>query len=140
MLSDFSLTIPELNYAFISIEGGFIASKLLKNSIIAKENLDRISAMSYSVFQTANRCSWLLKKMHAENVLIDCQNTFQFINGLGKAIFCTEIGKSKQKLGLLRLILPKFLNKINILIKKASEIQEHYTFDIKRLLGDLVIK
>jgi len=25
-------------------------------------------------------------------------------------------------------------------IKKASEIQEHYTFDIKKLLGDLVIK
>jgi len=78
--------------------------------------------------------------MHAENILIDCQNTFQFINGLGKAIFCTEIGKTKQKLGLLRLILPQFLNKINNLIKKASEIQEPYAFDVKRLLGDLIIK
>ena len=102
--------------------------------------LDRISAMSYSVFQTANRCSWLLKKMHAEKILIDCQNTFQFINGLGKAIFCTEVGKAKQKLGLLRLILPQFLNKIDKLIKRASEIQEPYAFDVKRLLGDLVIK
>jgi len=140
VLSDFSLTIPDLRYAFISIEGGFIASQLLKNSIVDKQILDRISAMSYSVFQTANRCSWLLKKMHAEKVLIDCQNTFQFINGLGKAIFCTEIGKAKQKLGLLRLILPQFLNKMNSLIKKASEMQDHYAFDVKRLLGDLVIK
>ena len=140
MLSDFSLTIPDLRYAFISIEGGFIASQLLKNSIVDKQILDRISAMSYSVFQTANRCSWLLKKMHAEKILIDCQNTFQFINGLGKAIFCTEIGKAKQKLGLLRLILPQFLNRMNSLIKKASEMQDHYAFDVKRLLGDLVIK
>ncbi|TFG14527.1 MAG: hypothetical protein EU535_03130 [Promethearchaeota archaeon] len=140
ILNEFSFTIPDLKYAFVSIEGGFIASELLKNSNLHKDKLDRISAMSYSVFQTANRCSWLLKKMHTENILIDCHNSYQFINGLGKAIFCTEIGKAKQKLGLLRLILPQFLNKINNVIKKASEIQEHYTFDIKKLLGDLVIK
>ena len=140
ILNDFSFTIPDLKYAIVSIEGGFIAAEMLKNSSIQKEKLDRISAMSYSVFQTANRCSWLLKKMHTENILIDCHNSFQFINGLGKAIFCTEIGKTKQKLGLLRLILPQFLNKIDDLIKRASEIQEPYPFDIKRLLGDLVIK
>jgi predicted regulator of Ras-like GTPase activity (Roadblock/LC7/MglB family) len=140
ILNDFSFTIPDLKYAIVSIEGGFIAAEMLKNSSIQKDKLDRISAMSYSVFQTANRCSWLLKKMHTENILIDCHNSFQFINGLGRAIFCTEIGKTKQKLGLLRLILPQFLNKIDDLIKRASEIQEPYPFDIKRLLGDLVIK
>ncbi len=140
ILNDFSFTIPDLKYAIVSIEGGFIAAEMLKNSSIQKDKLDKISAMSYSVFQTANRCSWLLKKMHTENILIDCHNSFQFINGLGRAIFCTEIGKTKQKLGLLRLILPQFLNKIDDLIKRASEIQEPYPFDIKRLLGDLVIK
>jgi predicted regulator of Ras-like GTPase activity (Roadblock/LC7/MglB family) len=140
ILSDFSFTIPDLKYAIVSIEGGFIAAEMLKNPSILKDKLDRISAMSYSVFQTANRCSWLLKKMHTEKILIDCQNSFQFINGLGKAIFCTEIGKTKQKLGLLRLILPQFLNKIDDLIKRASEIQEPSLFEIKRLLGDLVIK
>ncbi|MFX0073315.1 MAG: hypothetical protein ACFFAO_19735 [Candidatus Hermodarchaeota archaeon] len=140
VLEDFSLTIPDLKYAFISIEGGFIASKLLKNTRIPIENIDNISAMSYSVFQTANRCSWLLKKMNTDNILIDCSNKFQFINGLGKSIFCTEVGKNKQKLGLLRLILPQFSKKISELIKTASEIQEPKIFDIKTLLGDLVIK
>jgi len=140
VLNDFSLTIPDLKYAFISIEGGFIASKILRNTIINNDELDNISAMSYSVFQTANRCSWLLKKMNTENILIDCYNSFQFINGLGKAIFSSEIGKVRQKLGFLRLLLPQFSKKINILIKKASEIQDYRTFDVKKLLGDLVIK
>ena len=140
VLNDFSLTIPDLKYAFISIDGGFVASKILKNSKVNNDELDNISAMSYSVFQTANRCSWLLKKMHTENILIDCDNSFQFINGLGKSIFSSEIGKARQKLGLLRLLLPQFSKKINILIKKASEIQEYRTFDVKKLLGDLVIK
>ncbi|TFG23908.1 MAG: roadblock/LC7 domain-containing protein [Promethearchaeota archaeon] len=140
VLNDFSLTIPDLKYAFISIDGGFVASKILKNSRVNNDELDNISAMSYSVFQTANRCSWLLKKMHTENILIDCDNSFQFINGLGKSIFSSEIGKARQKLGLLRLLLPQFSKKINNLIKKASEIQEYRTFDVKKLLGDLVIK
>lgn len=140
ILNDFSITIPDLKYAFLTVEGGFIASKILKNKSIEKAELDKISAMSYSLFQTSNRCAWLLKKMHAENILVDCENSFQFINGLGKAIFSTEIGKTRQKLGLLRLILPQFSNKIKNLMKKASELQAHRTFDVKRLLGELVIK
>jgi len=140
ILKNISVTIPDLNYAFVTIEGGFIASKFLKKSDFNTENLDKVSAMSYSLFQTANRCAWLLKKMQAESILLDCQNSFQFIDGLGKAIFSTEIGKQRQKLGLIRLILPQFSKKIDNLVKRASEIQDHGTFDIKRMLGELVIK
>lgn len=140
VLNNISLTVPDLKYAFVTIEGGFIASKFLKNFDLSTENLDKISAMSYSLFQTANRCAWLLKKMHAEKILLDCQHSFQFIEGLGKSIFSAVIGKMRQKLGLIRLILPQFTNKINILIKEASEIQEFRTFDIKRMLGELIIK
>ena len=140
VLSDFSLIIPDLKYAFITIEGGFIASKLLKKFNMAEKNLDSISAMSYSLLQTANRCAWLLKKMHVEKILLDCENSFQFINGIGKSLFSAEIGKSRQKLGLLRLILPQFSKKINDIVKEASEIQDFKTFNIKSLLGKLIIK
>jgi len=140
VLDNISLTIPDLNYAFVSIEGGFIASKLLKKIDMSPEKLDKISAMSYSLFQTANRCAWLLKKMPAESILLDCQNSFQFIDGLGKSIFSTVIGKVRQKLGLIRLILPQFTQRINLLLKEASNIQDFRTFDIKRMLGELVIK
>ncbi len=140
VLNNISLTIPDLKYAFITIEGGFIASKLLKKVEMSSEKLDKISAMSYSLFQTANRCAWMLKKMHAERILLDCDNTFQFIDGLGKAVFSTIIGKMRQKLGLIRLILPQFTKKVSTLIKEASDFQEHRTFDIKRMLGELIIK
>ncbi|MHA2398172.1 MAG: hypothetical protein ACXADU_04710 [Promethearchaeota archaeon] len=139
-LKTMSAAIPDLNYAFVTIEGGFIASKLLKRVELSSEKLDKISAMSYSLFQTANRCAWLLKKMNAESILLDCKDSFQFIDGLGKAIFSTVIGKVRQKLGLIRLILPQFKKKINHLLKEASEIQEVRSFDIKRMLGELVIK
>lgn len=140
VLSNFSVAIPDLKYAYITLEGGFIASKLVKNLTIYENSLDNISAMSYSLFQTANRCAWLLKKMNADSILIDCEGAFQFIHGLGKAIFSTEIGKVRQKLGLIRLILPQFSKKISFLIKQASELQDHRSFDIKTLLGELVIK
>ncbi|MFW9864892.1 MAG: hypothetical protein ACFFEN_02245 [Candidatus Thorarchaeota archaeon] len=140
VLNTISRAIPDLKYAFVTIEGGFIASKLLKKMEMEPEILDKSSAMSYSLFQTANRCAWLLKKMHAESILLDCQHSFQFIDGLGKAIFSAIIGKTHQKLGLIRLILPQFTKKINGLIKEASEIQDFKTFDIKRMLGELVIK
>ncbi|MFX1325367.1 MAG: hypothetical protein ACFE8N_10445 [Promethearchaeota archaeon] len=139
-LNTISVAVPDLRYAFITIEGGFIASKLLKKVDVRIETLDKISAMSYSLFQTANRCAWLLKKMNADSILLDCQNSFQFIDGLGKAIFSTVIGKARQKLGLIRLILPQFTKKIDVLLKEASEIQDVRTFDIKRMLGELVIK
>ena len=140
VLSNISVTVPDMKFAFVTIEGGFIASRLLNNYDVNTDKLDKISAMSYSLFQTANRCAWLLKKMHAESILLDCQHSFQFIEGLGKAIFSTVIGKIRQKLGLIRLILPQFTNRINNLVKEASEIQDFRTFDIKRMLGELVIK
>ncbi|TFG16160.1 MAG: hypothetical protein EU531_07460 [Promethearchaeota archaeon] len=140
VLNNFNTAVPDLKYAYITIEGGFIASKIHKTKEIPNYQLDNISAMSYSLFQTANRCAWLLKKMNADSILLDCDSAFQFIYGLGKSIFSTEIGKSKQRLGLIRLILPQFSKKINSLIKEASELQDHRTFDIKTLLGELVIK
>jgi predicted regulator of Ras-like GTPase activity (Roadblock/LC7/MglB family) len=96
--------------------------------------------MTYSLFQTANRCAWLLKKMKAENLLIDGTETFQFIKSMGKALFTIEIIKSKQKLGLLRLFLPQFTSKIDKLIRRAIDIQKQTKFNVQKLLGELVIK
>ncbi len=140
VLSEFSLTIPDLQYAFITIDGGFIASKILKKVTLPNEQLDQISAMSYSLYQTANRCAWLLKKMNVESITLDRQASTQFIYGMNKSIFSTEIGKTKQKLGLLRLVMPQFSSKINAIIKKAIELQDYKSFDVKALLGQLIIK
>ena len=79
ILSNFSVAVPDLKYAYITVDGGFIVSKLLKTRDSTTQKIDNISAMSYSLFQTANRCAWLLKKMNAESILLDCNDVFQFI-------------------------------------------------------------
>jgi len=140
ILEDLSNAIRSIEYALITVDGGFIASKLVKSNFIGAYELDNISAMSYSLFQTANRCAWLLKKMNAENLLIDGTNTFQFIKNMGKALFTVEISKSNQKLGLLRLFLPQFTSKIDLLIKSAMSFQKEKKFDVHKLFGELVIK
>jgi predicted regulator of Ras-like GTPase activity (Roadblock/LC7/MglB family) len=138
-LKDFNKTINNLKYAFISLEGGFIASNIINNGV-SKRRLDNISAMSYSLFQTANRCAWLLKKMRATNILLECNDTYQFIHGLKNAVFTTEIGKKNQKLGLLRLFLPKFLNRMDKILIEASKIENSKKFNLKELIGEVLIK
>ena len=134
------MAIPDLRYAHISIKGGFIASKIIKTSNVP--NLDTISAMDYALFQTANKYAMLLKNMKVENVLLDCEDVFQFISNysLENAIFSTEIGKSRQKLGLIRLIIPQFSRKISNLIKEATEIKNADVVDVKHLISELFIK
>lgn len=141
LLNNFSRTILDLNYAFLTVEGGFILSQILKSEEIEDDSIDSISAMSYSLFQVANRCSWLLKKMEAEKILLDTQNSFQFINKVHRGVFCSEIAKGgKMRLGLIRLYIPQFLKKASEILKKASEREKMKSFDIKNLLGEMIIK
>ncbi len=140
ILNNFSLTVLDLNYAFLSVEGGFILSKILKNLKLSDRTIDNISAMSYSLFHVANRCAWLLKKMNAEDILLECNHSFQFINRIKDGIFCSEIGKNKQKLGLIRLYLPPFLRKISEVLKRTEKEEKPSSFDIKNLLGEMLIK
>jgi len=137
LLNNFSIAIPDLRFGSIILEGGFIASKLIRRTKKSEEDLYKNSAMSYSLFQTSNQCAWLLKKMNADSILLDCEDRFQFIYGMEKAIFSAEIGKSRQKLGLIRLILPQFSNKIRYLIKQAFEIQNYNISDINKSIIDI---
>ncbi len=140
ILKSFAITVVDLKFAFISLEGGFIASEFYKKINNQKINIDTISAMSYSLFSTADRCTWVLKKMNVKNILIDSKDSFQFINRVKNGIFSAEIGKTGQKLGLLRLILPQFSNKINEIFESILEENEQETINIESLLGNLVIK
>ncbi|MBD3193694.1 MAG: hypothetical protein GF317_01465 [Candidatus Lokiarchaeota archaeon] len=140
VMDNFSKSIIDLKFALIAMEGGYILSKVLKKNNSGISNLDSFSAMSYSLYQTSNRCSWLLKRMNTDSILIDCDNSFQFINGLKDSVFSAVIGKARQKLGLIRLYLPQFLKKMNNLIKDAKVERDVSSFDFKKLSGQLVIK
>jgi len=120
ILKNLSRAVPELYFAYIVFDGVIISRLITKSTNLRSINLDNTAKMSYSLFQIANRCVWLLKKMKADTILLDYESSFQFIYGLEKAIFSVEIGKMRQKLGLIRLIIPQFLQRINKLIQDAS--------------------
>lgn len=117
-LNSISVAIPDLKFAGIVAEGGHIISKLLKHSKKTEAELDGTLSISYSLFQRAKQYGSLLKKRDVESILIDCQDRFQFIDSMEKSILTVEIGKVRQKLGLIRLIIPQFKNKIHSLIQE----------------------
>ncbi|UYP46416.1 hypothetical protein NEF87_002701 [Candidatus Lokiarchaeum ossiferum] len=112
VLKEFSNHTLDLIDAFITYEGGFVIAEKINPNIMELMDIDAKATMSYSLFSTADKCAWLLKKMHIESILLECKECFQFINKVGNGIFSTTIAKGRQKLGLLRLIIPRYCKKI----------------------------
>ncbi|MHA1563573.1 MAG: hypothetical protein ACTSPA_15850, partial [Promethearchaeota archaeon] len=55
------------------------------------------------------------------SILLECVDKFQFINKVDSNIFSIEIGKGRQKLGLLRLIIPRYCKKITTILEEARK-------------------
>jgi len=139
ILKNFAKNVSNLRNTIITINGGFILSYLEKNSD-SKNEIEAEAAMSFSLFSTSDRCAWLLKKMHVESILLECESYFQFINRIEDGIFTCKITKGQQKIGLLRLILPHYIELIKKNIEKARTIPKITpVFDPKQLLGQLVL-
>ncbi len=136
-----SLKIDDLNRAFLTVEGGFIAAQIQKNNFIAQAKLDSEATMSYSLLSTADQCSWYLKKMQVSSILLECKDSFQFINKVGTGILSININKGSQKLGLLRMILPKFIGKFEDILKAAQlKSKEKPVLDMKAIFNQLIIQ
>lgn len=136
LLWDFSTSIP---YANVIVDGEFMVSKHSNEFPQAQydKNLEQTSIMSYTLYQFANMCLRILKKKRrvlirkllkktlTHKVLLDCENSVHIIYGLGKATLSTEISKKSPKLDLDLINLPvsQSLEKICVLIKKASKAQ-----------------
>ena len=79
--------------------------------------------------------------MKVESILLECQTYYQFITPLGDGVFTLTVEKGKQKLGLLRLILPRFLAVLNNVVKEAQIIDNPLkSFELKNVLGEIVLK
>ena len=138
ILRNFAKNVINLRNAIITVNGGFIVS-FLEKTTDAYKDIEFEAAMSFSLFSTSDRCSWLLKKMHVESILLECETYFQFINRIDDGIFSTCITKGKQKIGLLRLILPHYIEIIKNNIDKARKIPKSIPiFNPKQFMGELI--
>lgn len=135
IMLDISREIPELEYAFISVEGEFIASNLLKSVCITIEKLDKISAMSYSFFQTANKCAWFMKQMDVDCISCLGAKFYAFIFNVEKAIFYVRVKKiedsrknqkrTQERFEFLRVALTGFSKKINLIFQENIKIEDN---------------
>jgi len=135
----FSLNIPPNIYLELdNILRDFIVSNYPKLKI-DQNLLDSEATMGYSLFKTADKCAWLLKKMHVNSILLECVDRFQFINKVDSNIFSIEIGKGRQKLGLLRLIIPRYCKKITQVLKEARKYKiEPVNLNLEKMFTELI--
>ncbi|MBD3351364.1 MAG: hypothetical protein GF364_07745 [Candidatus Lokiarchaeota archaeon] len=141
ILRKLSLNIIDLTRTSVTTSGGFIVASYSKGSDYSELEFERESAVTYSLFSTANRCAWLLKKMNINSILLECESYFQFISELGDGIFSLSVNKGKQKLGLLRLLLPRYLKLLKKVIENAKSLENPVkTFNLSQMIGELCLK
>jgi len=139
ILDQFKNQTSDLKNTYITLKGGFtVANSSINNDDLY--SLDTEAVMTYSLFSTANKTAWLLKKMSVDSILIECVNCFQFINSVGDGIFSATILKGGQKLGLLRLLIPRYCKKINTIIEseKIQKKETHMISNFKNMFSELV--
>ena len=140
ILDEFQRNTLDLIEAFIILDGGFIIASVKPNGIKNSNFSDTKATMSYSLLATANKCAWILKKMHVNSILLECTNSFQFIHKVHDSIFSVQIAKGRQKLGLLRLIIPRYCKKIaNVLLEKHEIKNQPVTIDFTSLFSELAL-
>ncbi|MBN2154967.1 MAG: hypothetical protein JW776_02860 [Candidatus Lokiarchaeota archaeon] len=134
-------TVLDMTRASLTVSGGFIVSTYLNEGNFSELDFEHEAAMSYALYSTANRCAWLLKKMKISSILLECMSYYQFTVPLGDGIFTLTVKKGRQKLGLLRLILPRFLIVLNKIVKEAQVIENPVnSFELKHIINGIMLK
>ena len=142
ILKEFNTQTLDLIDANIILDGGFIAAQLSNNNDRTPFKFDSDAGMSYSLFSTSDKCAWFLKKMHVDSILLECDNYFQFIHKIENGIFSSSIAKGRQKLGLLRLIMPRYCNKIAEVMKEIRNQKiksKTIPIDFKSMFTELIL-
>jgi len=140
VLEEFGRNTLDLINSYITFDGGFVLSSYYNHQITDLNKIEIDATLSNSLFFTADKCAWLLKKMHVKSILLECIDEFQFINLVKNSIFSTTIEKGRQKLGLLRLIIPKYCTKIEkILIESENSTKLKPKIRVDSLFSQLIL-
>ncbi|MHA1312064.1 MAG: roadblock/LC7 domain-containing protein [Candidatus Helarchaeota archaeon] len=130
---DFSKNVPGVKLASIAINGGYP----LLNVTLDSNNLQGEGALSYSLYDTSKRIINTLKKTPINNVLCECTNYSHFIYGIQNGIFSTFISNGQKRLGLLRLLIPQYVNWLSEYMNEATKL-ETPVLEIKNIFDELI--
>jgi predicted regulator of Ras-like GTPase activity (Roadblock/LC7/MglB family) len=132
-------SIPEINKMFISLNGGHVLSYHTKQGGILDKTL---AAMTYSLYDTASRVFWILKRSNIEAILCESEREILFIYGLKNAILTIGIRKKENvRIGLLRLLFASYVKTLDdMFINLAQKEKQVPVFSIENLIESLVVK
>jgi len=130
---DYSKNVPGVRLACITLNGGYSLCKFSLDPL-----LDSEGPMSFSLFDTSKRILYMLRKDMINSILCECTNYSHFIYDLNKGIFSTFITKGEKRLGLLRLLIPQYINQMNNYLKEADKTPEDL-LNIKQIFEELNI-
>ncbi len=132
-------SIPDLIYSSVSFKGGYIVNSIQPG---AGFNLtpDAETAMSFSLYDTASRYAWLLKKMNTSSIFLDCNHYFHFIMGFTSGIFSSFVYRNEQKIGLIRLLLPKYLDLLRRVLDEKMQHQPACELSQSKVFSPLTIR
>jgi len=139
ILWSFNKSIPDLIYSSVSFKGGYIINSIQPRTGF---NLtpDSETAMSFSLYDTASRYAWLLKKMNTSSIFLDCNHYLHFIMGFDTGIFSSFVYRNEQKVGYIRLLLPKYLGLIQKVLEDGMHSSATYQAENKKILSPLMIR
>lgn len=132
---DFTKNVPGVKLACVTLNGGYSICKFVFDSIIESEG-----AMAFSLFDTSRKIIWMLKKTNINNVLCDCNTYIHFMYNIDRgSIFSCYIERGEDKrLGLLRLLIPQYIQNLKFYLKEADK-KTVETFNITQILNELNI-
>ncbi|MEM2907238.1 MAG: hypothetical protein QW739_04075, partial [Candidatus Odinarchaeota archaeon] len=83
-----------------------------------------LCAMGYSLFDTAKRVFWILKKSFIDSIVCEFANEFNLIQSLKKAILYVEVEKhGNYRIGLLRLLFSSYVKAFNEFLEKLETVK-----------------
>src|SRR5271157_4924177 len=139
VLWSFNKSIPDLIYSSVSFKGGYILNSIQPRAGFTLTP-DVETAMSFSLYDTASRYGWLLKKMNTSSIFLDCNHYFHFIMGFESGIFSSYVYRNEQKIGFIRLLLPKYLGLIQKVLEDGIQASNNFGAGTNKIASPMLIR
>ncbi|MHA1835922.1 MAG: roadblock/LC7 domain-containing protein [Candidatus Odinarchaeia archaeon] len=132
-------SVPEIDSVLIALNGGHLLSSFSKDDTEIDKSL---AVMVYTLYDTANRVFWVLKKSFIERILCESDRYLLFVYGLKDAVLSINVRKKTGiRIGLLRILFSSYVKGFNNIFNKIKRTPtELPIFDFGSSIQSMVIK
>ncbi|MHA1238241.1 MAG: hypothetical protein ACTSSJ_03210 [Candidatus Odinarchaeia archaeon] len=129
IIQDLAKGVSTVKNVLTVLSGGYILAAYPEQD---SWQVESNAAMVFSLFDVADRVAYTLKKTNVERVLCECDDYVQFLYNMGVGVFNVVVKKSKKnRLGLLRILLPGYVKSISEVLEQSMLKEEIMYPEIK---------